>query len=68
MFLKLTPLKTNMTMENQPFVKTYLLLKVVIIHCHVSFLGGKSNHHSSKLQVVGQARSTLMWRRGVVNL
>ena len=34
-----TPPKTNMTMENQPWMKMYLLLEMVISHCHVSFQG-----------------------------
>ena len=37
---KVTPQKTNMTMKKQPWMKMYLLLKMVIcFHCHFSFLG-----------------------------
>ena len=38
-------MKTNMTMENQPFESMYLLLEIVIFCCHVSFQG--SMHLSS---------------------
>ena len=40
--MDVTPLKSNMTMEKQPFedVLLYLLLKMVIFQCHVSFQGG----------------------------
>ena len=35
-----TPRKTNMTGWNTNHFKTYLLLYMVIFHCHVFFLGG----------------------------
>ena len=36
-----TPKKIpNITMEKQAFESMYLLLKMVIFHCHVSFLEG----------------------------
>ena len=35
--------KTNMTMENPPWMKMYCLLKMGIFQCHVSFQG--CNHH-----------------------
>ncbi len=37
--IRVTPQKTNMTMENQPWMKMYLLLKMVIFQCHVSLQG-----------------------------
>ena len=35
-----TPSKTKMTMETQPSKDGSLLLKLVILHCHVGFRGG----------------------------
>ena len=37
----LTPLKTNMTLENQPF-EYVSPTKMVIFHCHASFRGIKN--------------------------
>ena len=34
-----TPNKNNMTIEQPPWRKMYLLLKIVIFHCHMSFRG-----------------------------
>ena len=34
---KTTPPKTNMTIENTNHFKVYLLLKMVIFHCHAGF-------------------------------
>ena len=36
----LTPRKTNMTMENQPFKKMYLLSKMVVFQLVILFFGG----------------------------
>ena len=36
-----TPRKTNMTIENQPFEDVSPILTMVMFHCHVSFAGGK---------------------------
>ena len=41
----LTPRKTNMTMEKQPFDD--VLFKIVMFRCHVSFFLGSINIHKS---------------------
>ena len=43
-----TPPKMNMTMENQPWMKMYLVSKIVIFHCHVGFQGGNSDFFNCK--------------------
>ena len=35
-----TPPKTNLTMENPPWMKMYFLWKIAILQCHVSFQEG----------------------------
>ena len=53
----LTPLKTNMTMEKQPWMKMYLPLKMVIFYCHVS-----SSHGSGVFRSI----STSKWMVGIL--
>lgn len=48
---KTTPPKTNMTMENTNRLKVYLLLKMVIFHCHVGF-SGETKPCLEKIQIL----------------
>ena len=44
-----TPTKINMTMEKQIHLKMYLLFKMVMFHCHVSFPGRNIYHLNRKV-------------------
>ena len=47
----ITPPKTKLTIENKhlkTYCMMYLLLKMVIFHCHVSFLEGKTHNHEKR--------------------
>ena len=56
-----------MTMNNPPWMKMYFLLKIWIFQCHVSFLGGTSEHelsdHPKQPPDMIFARSTI-WKSG----
>ena len=47
----ITPPKTKLTIENKhlkTYCMMYLLLKMMIFHCHVSFLEGKTHNHEKR--------------------
>ena len=60
--LQITPPKTNI---KQPFESMYLLLELVIFHCHVSFQGGNPQkgvqHHSNPEIYVWNTQRATRW-------